>query len=82
MKTKLIVYLSWAVSVLFFVITVIAENEYLNADLMQVISAGLAMIMTFVGSKVLPEPVKAFLKKLIVFMFTRKKKEDDEINPC
>ena len=77
----MIVYLSWLITILFFAITVIAENKFLNADLVQLISAFLAMVMTIVGAKVLPVPVKAFLRKLIVFIF-RKKKDNDDINPC
>jgi hypothetical protein len=83
MKTKIIVIASWVLSVLLFCITVIAENEFLNADLTQLISAFLVCVISFFGYKVLPEPVKLFLTKLITFIFTRKKKkDDDEINPC
>ncbi len=83
MKTKIIVYVSWAVAVAFFCVTTMLENEYLNTDFLQVLSSFLALVASFVGYKILPEPVKIFLKKLIMFIFSfKKRKKDDDINHC
>jgi hypothetical protein len=78
MKSKIIVLISWVISIALFIFSFIAENEFFNQEIIQVVIAGLVLIASFVGYKVLPESVKIFIKKLLLLCIKIFKKKDDD----
>ena len=76
MKTKIVLITSWVVTVAFFALTVIIEHKFLNSDYCQLASAFLACVSSIFGYQVLPAPLQVFLKKLIMFIFRKKKAGD------